>query len=100
MFLQGHDFTIVHTVGNDNVLADALSRIYQEREPESSTEFLADPTISAHLSALASSSNPIHPLDTSLTLPQPPHMPIAQSAATSSDLSSLSDTLFTRHSTP
>jgi len=32
MFLQSYDFNIIHRPGKHNVLADALSRIYQERE--------------------------------------------------------------------
>jgi hypothetical protein len=95
MFLQGYDFTIVHTAGKDNILADALSRIYEEREPESNTELLEDPTISTQQSFLASSppSSPTAP--SSPTLPQSLHMPSPQSPATSSILSSLSDSLFT-----
>jgi hypothetical protein len=89
MFLQGYDFTIVHTAGKVNVLADVLSRIYQKREAESSTDILTDPTISAYLSAPVNSPNLAHSSHTLLTLPPPTHMPSVQSAATLSDLFSL-----------
>ena len=69
MFLQGYDFTIVHTAGKDNVLTDALSCIYEEREPESSAELLVDPTISAQTSALACPSQTTHLTSLSPTLP-------------------------------
>ena len=43
MYLQSYDFDIIHMPGKDNVLADALSSVYQERE--ASTEMtLVDPT--------------------------------------------------------
>ena len=32
MYLQSYDFDIIHILGKDNVLADALSRVYEERE--------------------------------------------------------------------
>ena len=32
MYLQSYDFNIIHRPGKDNVLADALSRVYEERE--------------------------------------------------------------------
>jgi len=43
MFLQSYDFDIIHQPGKDNVLADALSRIYEEREA-SADLILVDPT--------------------------------------------------------
>ena len=43
MFLQSYDFDIIHRPGKDNVLADALSRIYEEREA-SADMILVDPT--------------------------------------------------------
>ena len=43
MYLQSYDFNIIHILGKDNVLADALSRVYEEGE--ASTEMtLVDPT--------------------------------------------------------
>ena len=38
MYLQSYDFDIIHIPGKDNVLADALSRVYEERE--ASTEMI------------------------------------------------------------
>ena len=43
MFLQSYDFDIIHRPGKDNVLADALSRIYEERVA-SADMILVDPT--------------------------------------------------------
>jgi len=43
MFLQCYDFDIIHRPGKDNVLADALSRIYEEHEA-SADMILVDPT--------------------------------------------------------
>src|SRR5207253_11139708 len=43
MFLQSYDFDIIHMPGKNNVLADALSRIYEET-PASQEEILIDPT--------------------------------------------------------
>ena len=43
MFLQFYDFDLIHRPGKDNVLADALSRIYEEREA-SADMILVDPT--------------------------------------------------------
>jgi len=58
MSLQCYDFDIIHRPGKDNVLADALSRIYEEREA-SSDMILVDPTemiaIKGHYSAMTSS---------------------------------------------
>ena len=43
MYLQSYDCDIIHLPGKDNVLADALLRVYKERE--ASTEMtLVDPT--------------------------------------------------------
>ena len=43
MYLQTYDFDIIHIPEKDNVLADALSRVYEKRE--GSTEMiLVDPT--------------------------------------------------------
>ena len=43
MFLRSHDFDIIHIPGKNNVLADALSRVYEEREV-SAEMTLVDPT--------------------------------------------------------
>ena len=43
MYLQSDDFDIIHRLEKDNVLADALSRIYEEREA-SAERTLVDPT--------------------------------------------------------
>ena len=43
MFLQSYNFDIIHRPGKDNILADALSRIYEEREA-SADMILVDPT--------------------------------------------------------
>ena len=43
MYLQSYDFDIIHIPGKDNVLADALSRVYEEREA-SAEMVLVDPT--------------------------------------------------------
>ena len=43
MILQSYDFDIIHTPGKHNILADALSRIYGEREA-SADMILVDPT--------------------------------------------------------
>jgi len=43
MFLQSYDFDIIHRPGKDNVLAEALSRIYEEREARADM-ILVDPT--------------------------------------------------------
>jgi len=43
MFLQSFDFDIIHRPGKDNVLADALPRIYEAREA-SANMILVDPT--------------------------------------------------------
>ena len=32
MFLHSYDFNIIHRPGRDNVVADTLSKIYEERE--------------------------------------------------------------------
>jgi hypothetical protein len=52
MFLQSCDFTIIHTAGKNNVLADALSRIYEERTTNTQAEILEDPTINKLFSTL------------------------------------------------
>ena len=63
MFLQSYDFDIIHRPRKDNVLADALSRIYEEREA-SANMILVDPTkkkaIKVPYSAMT--SNTIHNL--------------------------------------
>ena len=43
MYLQSYDFDIIHRPGKANVLADALSRVYEEREA-SAEMTLVDPT--------------------------------------------------------
>jgi len=43
LYLQSFDFNIIHMPGKDNILADALSRIYEER-PADSDQVLVDPT--------------------------------------------------------
>jgi len=43
MFLQSYNFITIHKPGKDNVLADTLSRIYEEREA-CSNMILVDPT--------------------------------------------------------
>jgi len=43
MYLQFFDFDIIHMPGKDNILADALSRIYEER-PAELDQVLVDPT--------------------------------------------------------
>ena len=43
MYLQSYDFDIIHKLGKDNVLADALSRVYKERET-SAKMTLVDPS--------------------------------------------------------
>ena len=64
MFLQSYDFDIIHRPGKDNVLAEALSRIYEEREA-SADMILVDPTekkaIKGPYSAMT--SNTKHNLD-------------------------------------
>jgi len=42
MYLQSFDFDIIHMPGKDNILADALSSIYEERTAESD-QVLDDP---------------------------------------------------------
>src|SRR5688500_249321 len=51
MFLQSYDFTIVHTSRKNNILADALSRIYEEQEPDTNMEYLIDPTLKEDLNS-------------------------------------------------
>jgi len=43
IFHQSYDFHIIHSPGKDNILADALLRIYEEREA-SADMILVDPT--------------------------------------------------------
>jgi len=43
MYLQSFDFDIIHMPGKDNILANALSRIYEER-PAESDQVLVDRT--------------------------------------------------------
>ena len=43
MYLQSYDFDIIHRPGKDNVLADGLSRVYEEHEA-SAEMTLIDPT--------------------------------------------------------
>ena len=43
MYLQSYEFDIIHISGKNNVLADALSRVYEEREA-SAEMTLVDPT--------------------------------------------------------
>ena len=43
MYLQSYDFDIIHRPRKENVLPDALSRIYEEREV-SAEMTLVDPT--------------------------------------------------------
>ena len=63
MYLQSHDFNIIHIPGKDNVLADVLSRVYEKRE--ASTEMtLVDPTVKKNLKGpyTAMTSNTRHNL--------------------------------------
>ena len=69
MYLQSYDFDIIHIPGKDNVLADALSRVYEERE--ASTEMiLVDPTEKKNLKGpySAMTSNTRHNLRLAHTL--------------------------------
>ena len=43
MYLQSYDFDIIHRPGKDNILADKLSRVYEEREAGAKMT-LIDPT--------------------------------------------------------
>jgi hypothetical protein len=52
MFLQSCDFTIIHNAGKNNILADALSQIYEEGIANTEAEILEDPTINKSFSAL------------------------------------------------
>ena len=48
MFLHSYDFNIIHRTGKDNVLVDALSRVYEEQEA-SAEMTLVDPTEKEHI---------------------------------------------------
>jgi hypothetical protein len=52
MFLQSYDFTIIHSVGRNNLLANALSQIYEQRTANTEAEIMKDPTINKSFSAL------------------------------------------------
>jgi len=69
MFLQSYDFNIIHRPGKDNVLADALSRIYEEREA-SADMILVDPTEKTAIKGLyyAMTRSVKHNLDLAHTL--------------------------------
>ena len=61
MYLQSYDFDIIHRPGRDNVLVDALSRVYEEREAIAEMT-LVDPTemknIKGPYSAMTSNTRP------------------------------------------
>jgi hypothetical protein len=44
MFLQFYDFTIIHTVGKNNILTAGLSRIYEERMVNTEEKIIEDST--------------------------------------------------------
>jgi hypothetical protein len=52
MFLQSYDFTIIYNGGRNNVLADTLSQIYEERTANTKAEIMEDQTINKSFSAL------------------------------------------------
>jgi hypothetical protein len=60
MFLQSNDFTIIYTAGKNNLLADALSKIYEERTADTEAEIMEDPTINKLFSVLTFYNH--HPL--------------------------------------
>jgi hypothetical protein len=61
MFSQSCDFTIIHTAGKNNVVANVLSQIYEERTANIEVEIMEDPTINKSISALTSLLIPSSP---------------------------------------
>jgi hypothetical protein len=52
MFLQSYNFTIIHNAGMNNVLADVLLQIYEQRTADTEAEIIEDLTINKLFSAL------------------------------------------------
>ena len=94
MFLQHYDFTIVHTAGKDNALADALSRIYEERDAESEAELMADPTIRTQESAFNNMSPSDLSAPSSPTFAFPHFLPAPTNSSSSSELSEIRSEFF------
>jgi hypothetical protein len=86
MFLQSYDFTIIHTVGKNNILIDILSQMYTERTANTEAEIMEDSTINKLFSALTLLLSPPSP-DQYSPLSYP-HFTTSNATSSSSVLSS------------